>query len=110
LGPTGQETVLLQTPLLLNALLNVSIARNWLFPSLFVMRLQAYLTQALPPAAAVDKNQFLRSLEGKDDPTISDIKKTVIERWGRVEIVDAVFKGMQFFAWHSFYIVSLTQH
>jgi hypothetical protein len=72
------------------------------------MRLQAYLAQALPPAAAVDNNQFLRSLEGKDDPTINDIKKTVIERWGRVEIVDAVFKGLQSFAWHSFYIVLLT--
>ena len=57
-------------------------------PSLFVMRLQAYLPQALPPTAAVDR-QFLRSLDGKDDPTINDIKKTVLKRWGRVEIVDA---------------------
>jgi hypothetical protein len=74
------------------------------------MHLHAYLAQALPPAAAVDNNQFLRSLEGKDDPTVNDIKKTVIERWDRVEIVDTVFKGLQSFAWHSFYIVLLTQH
>ena len=96
LGPTGQETVLLQTPLLLNALLNISISRNWLSPSLFVMRLQAYLAQALPPTAAAD-NQFLRSLEEKDDPKIIDVKKKVMERWGRVEIVDATFKGLAVF-------------
>ena len=61
------------------------------------MRLQAYLTQALPPAAVVD-NQFLRSLEEKDDLSLNDVKKKVMERWGRVEIVDATFKGLQSFA------------
>jgi translocation protein SEC63 len=128
LGPTGQKTVLLQTPLLLNALLNVSIARNWLFPSLFVMRLQAYLAQALPPTAAdnqrfiqlpgidydeihtiapkaKDMSEFLRSLEEKDDPRINDVKK-VMERWGHVEIVDATFKGLQSFALTFIFIFS----
>jgi len=85
-----QETIL-QTPLLLNALLNVLISRNWLFPSLFVMRFQTYLAQSLPPTASAD-NQFLRSLEEKDDPKINEVKKKVMERWGRVEIVDAAFK------------------
>jgi translocation protein SEC63 len=55
------------------------------------MRLQAYLAQALPPTAGADK-QFLRSLEENDDPRINDAKKRVMERWGRVEIVDAAFK------------------
>jgi hypothetical protein len=50
------------------------------------MRLQAYLTQALPPAATAD-NQFLRSLEG-----------TIME-------YHSFFKGLQ---WHPFYIVLLT--
>ena len=49
------------------------------------MRLQAYLAQALLPTVFVDR-QFLRSLDEKDDPKINDIKKTVLERWGRVEI------------------------
>ena len=70
------------------------------------MRLQAYLAQALPPTAAAD-NQFLRSLEEKSDPKINDVKK-VLEKWGHVEIVDACFKGLQSFAWHSFFILSLT--
>ena len=73
------------------------------------MRLQAYLAQALPPTAASEK-QFLRSLEEIDDPQSNDVKKKVLERWGRVEIVDAAFKGLQFFAWHSFYNLSLTKH
>jgi hypothetical protein len=58
------------------------------FPPLFFMRLQALHKHWL---------QFLRSLEGKDDSTINDIKKTVIERWGGVEIVDAVFKDLHVF-------------
>lgn len=57
------------------------------------MRLQAYLAQAIPPAAIAD-NQFLRSLEEEDDPKVNDVKKKVIERWGCVEIVDAAFKGL----------------
>ena len=78
LWPTGQETVLLQTPLLLNAL---RLPGTGFSPSLFIMRLQAYLAQALPPTAFIDR-QFLRSLDGKDDPTINDINNTVLERWG----------------------------
>ena len=70
------------------------------------MRLQAYLAQALPPTAFIDK-QFLRSLDGGDDPTINDVKKAVLEKWGRVEIVDASFKGLQSFAWHSFSLTSI---
>ena len=70
------------------------------------MRLQAYLAQALPPTAFIDK-QFLRSLDGGDDPTINDVKKAVLEKWGRVEIVDASFKGLQSFAWHSFSLTNI---
>ena len=44
--------------------------------------------------AFVDK-QFLRSVDGNVDP---DIKKTVLEKWGRVKIVDACFKGLPSFA------------
>ncbi|KAF8164785.1 Sec63 Brl domain-containing protein [Crassisporium funariophilum] len=104
-----QKQVILQTPLLLNALLNVSISRNWLFPSLFIMRLHAYFTQALPPSAserqrftqlpgigqddvktvgpkAKDMADFLHSLEEKDDPRLKNVKKAM-EKWGHVEIV-----------------------
>ena len=80
------------------------------------MRLQAYFVQALPPNAAdiqritqlpgigcddvhtlapkaKDMSGFLRSLEEKDDPRVNDVKKA-IEKWGRIEIVEATFKGL----------------
>jgi len=110
-----QKEVLLQTPLLLNALLNVSIARTWLLPTLATMRLFAAFAQALPPTAsdrlrltqlpgisveditavapkAKDMSDVLHSLEEKDDPRSKDVKKT-LEKWGRVQIVEAAFKG-----------------
>jgi len=110
-----QKEVLLQTPLLLNALLNVSVARTWLLPTLAIMQLYGYLAQALPPSAserlrftqlpnissddvetvapnAKDMSDVLYSLEEKKDPRASDVKKT-IQKWGRVEIVEATFKG-----------------
>jgi len=113
-----QKEVVLQTPLLLNALLNVSVARSWLLPTLAVMRLFAAFTQAIPPNAserlrltqlpgisaedveavapkAKDMSDVLHSLEEKDDPRSKDVKKT-LQKWGRVEIVEAVFKGEPF--------------
>ncbi|CAA7269196.1 unnamed protein product [Cyclocybe aegerita] len=119
-----QKEVLLQTPLLLNALLNVSIVRTWLMPTLTIIRLYAFLAQALPPNAS-DKMRFtqlpgittedvakfaekakersekdgkvrdmsdlLFELEAKEDGRASDVRKAM-EKWGRVEIVDAAFK------------------
>ena len=110
-----QKEVLLQTPLLLNALLNVSIARTWLLPTLATMRLFAAFAQALPPSAserlrltqlpgisaediaavapkARDMSDVLHSLEEKNDPRSKDVKMT-LQKWGRVEIVEAAFKG-----------------
>ncbi|PPQ95847.1 hypothetical protein CVT26_015977 [Gymnopilus dilepis] len=109
-----QTEVLLQTPLLLNALLNVSIARTWLLPTLSIMRLYAYIAQALPlnaserlrltqlPGLTKDDiteiapkargmEDLLHELEEKHDERLSDVKKAV-EKWGKVDIVDATFK------------------
>ncbi|KJA18200.1 hypothetical protein HYPSUDRAFT_45520 [Hypholoma sublateritium FD-334 SS-4] len=109
-----QKTIILQAPLLLNALLNVSVARTWLLPTLAIMRLHAYLTQALPPNAserlcltqlpglsaddlkvvapqAKNLTDVLYSLEEKDDPRAQDVKKT-LAKWGRVDLVIATFK------------------
>ncbi|KAI6009717.1 translocation protein sec63 [Pisolithus marmoratus] len=44
-----QKSLLLQTPLLLNAYLSIASARNWLSPTLAVMRLHAYIAQAVVP-------------------------------------------------------------
>ncbi|KAF5322656.1 hypothetical protein D9619_001280 [Psilocybe cf. subviscida] len=110
-----QKEVLLQTPLLLNALLNVAIARTWLSPTLVTMRLSAYLAQALPPITT-DRLRFgqlpglkheeietvapearsltdvLSALEEKDDPRAVEVKKA-LDKWaGKVDIVDATFR------------------
>lgn len=109
-----QRQILLQTPLLLNALLNVSAARNWLTPTLGIMRLNSYLAQALPPNAPPrvrltqlpnvskadidsftprprEMTEVLSALEEKGDGRVSTVRKA-ISKWGRVEIVDAAFK------------------
>ncbi|KAF9475267.1 translocation protein sec63 [Pholiota conissans] len=109
-----QQEVILQTPLLLNALLNVAVARTWLLPSLAIMRLHAYFIQALPPNAnehlrltqlpgistdnlaeiapkAKSFTDVLQSLEEKADPRSSDVKKA-IAKWGSVDLVSASFK------------------
>ncbi|KAJ3482277.1 hypothetical protein NLI96_g7099 [Meripilus lineatus] len=108
-----QSELLLQTPVLLNSLLNVSTSRNWLTPTLGAMRLHAYITQALYPGQTTSKfaqlpgikqseaEEFAKesdgyedltiSLEEKHDGRLSDIKKA-ITRWGKLDLVDASFK------------------
>jgi len=109
-----QKQVLLQTPLLLNALLNVCVARTWLLPTLAVMRLYSLVAQALPPTASdklrltqlpgIDEKDIetltpkasmkdlLYMLEEKKDPRAGDVK-AALQKWGRVEIVEATFRG-----------------
>lgn len=109
-----QKEILLQTPVLLNALLNASISRNWLFPTIHIMRLNAYLAQALPTNAAEREyllqlpsistedleevapqaktmTDLLHALESKKDSRAADVKRA-IQKWGKAEIVDASFK------------------
>ncbi|GBE78987.1 Translocation protein [Sparassis crispa] len=108
-----QEQVLLQTPTLLNSLLNISVSRNWLHPTLAVMRLHAYLAQALPPgqdqlklaqlpcisadeaiqltSRANGVKDVISTLEAKGDERVENVKKAV-ERWGSVEVVGASFR------------------
>ena len=109
-----QKQVLLQTPLLLNALLNVCVARTWLSPTLAVMRLYSLVAQALPPTASdklrltqlpgIDEKDIetltpkasmkdlLYMLEEKKDPRAGDVK-AALQKWGRVEIIEATFRG-----------------
>ncbi|KAF8632412.1 hypothetical protein AX17_004853 [Amanita inopinata Kibby_2008] len=80
-----QTRVLQQTPLLLNALLNITLARNWLFPSLAIMRLHAHLVQALPPsilslartASTADDKEFINphALSFAQLPGISSLEE-----------------------------------
>jgi translocation protein SEC63 len=107
-----QSALLLQTPLLLSALLTISQSRNWLAPTLAIMRLHAFFAQALPPApaprhqlaqlpgiklseaAANDDNYtaFAQTLEEQADGRVEDVRKA-LGQWGRVEIVDVSFRG-----------------
>jgi translocation protein SEC63 len=108
-----QEAVLLQTPTLLNALLSIALARNWLAPTLAAMRLHAFLAQALPPRRGLELAQLPRvgkdevrvlgagpealgaaatKLGEKGDVRAEDVQKA-LERWPRLELVDAAFKG-----------------
>ncbi|KAH9928945.1 Sec63 Brl domain-containing protein [Fomitopsis serialis] len=110
-----QTDVLLQTPTLLNSMLNISISRNWLQPTLAVMRLHAYLAQAIspgqdnlrlaqfpgvspdeaatlvPPEGKDAVSGLVDALEGKSDGRVSDVKKAV-QRWGRAELVGATLR------------------
>lgn len=83
---------------------------------MYVMRLHGYLTQALLPRAspgkrdrlsqlpgikteefatlkAADLAELVDELEAKSDGRVDDVKKAV-DRWGRLELVDAAYKGM----------------
>ncbi|KAI6099044.1 translocation protein sec63 [Pisolithus sp. B1] len=53
-----QKSLLLQTPLLLNAYLSIASARNWLSPTLAVMRLHAYIAQAVVPGRRILQAQL----------------------------------------------------
>ncbi|KAF9268418.1 DnaJ-domain-containing protein [Marasmius fiardii PR-910] len=112
-----QTEVVLQTPALLNALLGITTARNWLVPTVFAMRLYAFITQAILPAnshlkqrlaqlpgikpsevlgdsatiQADDVKDVAAGLEANHDGRAEDVKKAV-EKWGRLEIVDAAYK------------------
>ncbi|KAJ6485922.1 Sec63 Brl domain-containing protein [Mycena sanguinolenta] len=106
-----QSALILQTPLLLSALLTISQSRNWLAPTLAIMRLNAFFTQALPPST-LPKHQlaqlpsikssevpandsdyaaFAETLEGKSDSRVVDVRKA-LSHWGRIEIVDVSFR------------------
>ncbi|EMD31768.1 hypothetical protein CERSUDRAFT_119351 [Gelatoporia subvermispora B] len=107
-----QAELLLQIPALLNSMLNISLARSWLLPSLAIMRLHAYVVQALPPgqeqmrfaqlpgiapsestqlSQTGDLEDVVATLEEKGDSRAQEVKKTA-QRWGRADIVDAAFR------------------
>ncbi|KAK7051395.1 secretory subunit [Paramarasmius palmivorus] len=112
-----QTQILLQTPILLNALLSVSVSRNWLVPTVFIMRFHSFITQALLPhnspikqrlaqlpgikndevssdkasLKSEDFAELVSELEQKGDGRAADVKKAV-EKWGRLDVVDASYK------------------
>ena len=107
-----QIAMLRALPTILTALLNISLARNWLSTSLLVVRLQASLVQALPPNASplaqlpdLDPEEafaleMTAEAEGKRWAEKAISKKClegeavqVAQTWPRLEITHAEFKG-----------------
>ncbi|KAF7309615.1 J domain-containing protein [Mycena indigotica] len=106
-----QTALILQTPMLLNALLIIAQSRNWLTPTLAIMRLHAFFAQALPPAPAppqhlaqlpnikleetsaynFDYSAYAEKLKEDGDGRVTDVEKA-LGRWGRVEIVGTSFR------------------
>ncbi|KAI0751668.1 translocation protein sec63 [Daedaleopsis nitida] len=109
-----QTSIILQTPVLLNSMLNITMSRNWLLPTISAMRLHAYLTQALLPgkeelkaaqlpgiepseASGLSKSESsdfsaaVSSLSKSESSSLLDAEKA-LERIGHTEIVDATFK------------------
>ena len=109
-----QLRMLLQLPQLLSALLTISTSRSWLLPTLSIMRLHAYLAQAVVPgddrsrliqlpgilaedvkeleSQVAELEDLVNALGMKDDNRVRDIKKAA-QHWGRIELVEASFKG-----------------
>ena len=93
-------------------MLNITMSRNWLLPTISAMRLHAYLTQALIPGQAELKAAQLPGIDLSEAPSlsssesfeaaISSLSKSessalpdaekALERLGQTEIVDASFK------------------
>ncbi|KAI6003519.1 translocation protein sec63 [Pisolithus orientalis] len=104
-----QKSLLLQTPLLLNAYLSIASARSWLSPTLAVMRLHAYIAQAIvpgrrslqaqlpgfapdAPADEVDDlSDVVRQLRESGDERAEEAQKA-FTGLGSLEIVDMRFK------------------
>ncbi len=100
------------SPPLLNAMVNISLAHNWLATSLLCIKLQPSLVQGLPatvsplaqfPGILVDEAaemEIVKGVEGKQwcEKFVKSAQggeaKKVAEQWPRLEIVDAEFKGM----------------
>ena len=88
----------------------MSLSHNWLTPTLDVMHLNASFSQALRPGASplfqfpgvteedVKENkgkgiaELIARLEARHDQRAPSIRKAT-ERWGKLDIVDAKFKG-----------------
>ena len=107
--------VLLQTPNLLNALLVITTARNWSQPTIATMRLHAYFAQGILPGSPGArwaqlpglKNEEIRAfpptsrdfmdvitaLEDQQKTALATDARKTLDCWGRIEIVDASFRG-----------------
>ncbi len=99
-------------------MVNISLAHNWLATSLLCIKLQPCLVQAQPASASpllqftkvtINEAEKLEIADGAQGKKwcekylkTSEAKgeaKRIAERWPRLEIVDAEFKGVLRFPW-----------
>lgn len=106
--------------MILASLLNIATSKNWLIPTLNAMRLHAYVTQAVLPSASTDDSTvftqlpniteeeakevmsqlsepdmtfFIKHLQETHSAKAEEVNKAA-ESCGRIELEDAVFRGM----------------
>ncbi|RXK35529.1 hypothetical protein M231_07208 [Tremella mesenterica] len=107
-------SVLQSLPTILNGLLNIALARNWLATSLLAISLQPCLVQALPPDVSPlaqfpdvgpelgQEMQIRLGAEGKrwlekwhaakkEEKWVSERTLEVVNRWPRLEVTDVKF-------------------
>lgn len=105
-----QRELVLQTPLLLGSLLAMSLGHNWLPTSIDIMHLHACFTQAVTPGRSpllqypfITEEEIAEAKEKGLPGLVSDLKvkgdtrlknvETVASHWGKLEVVDAQFRG-----------------
>ena len=105
-----QLSVLLTTPILLNAMLNIALSHNWLKTTKNIIKLQAALVQAVPPCSSPLQQlpgitpeqalelEIVKGVEGQKwaekalaKDVLSPEAKAVVEVLPRLELVDAEF-------------------
>ncbi|EIW72719.1 hypothetical protein TREMEDRAFT_26719 [Tremella mesenterica DSM 1558] len=110
-------SMLQNMPTILNGLLNIALARNWLATSLLAISLQPCLVQALPPDVSPlaqfpdvgpelgQEMQIRLGAEGKrwlekwhaakkEEKWVSERTLEVVNRWPRLEVTDVKFTGI----------------
>jgi len=108
-----QRELLLQTPVLLSSLLSITVTRSWLLPTLATLRIHAYLAQAIPPGEQTlafaqlpgvqedeakklagrihNMEDLVDSLKQDGDERVQQVQKAM-DKWGKLDLVDADFK------------------
>lgn len=99
-SPSDQKSLLLRTPQMLSSLLAISLSHNWLTTTVHIMRMHAYLAQALIPGS--DELYQLPSIAPQvtgpqaktvdTKPSPAEIRKAA-DHLGRLDVTDAYFKG-----------------
>jgi translocation protein SEC63 len=93
--PVELNSILAHSAVLLTSLLNVTLARNWLAPSVYVMQLHARLVQAVKPSQ-VPATDYLQYPSIKPDE-VQALSRAVKEykKGPDVDTIEAIVKKLK---------------